>query len=92
MRALYRYGSDLIRSVRPKCPLPFDKIIFRWTDQLYTVYKHDDQTPGRFGLVCATGMYRSAWHVDFLKFQTGISVEWKARKVFPEKSPGGTPI
>ena len=89
MRALYRNGSDLIRSVRPKCPLPFDKIIFPRTDQLYPAYKHDDQTPGRFGLVCATGMYRSAWHVDFPKFQTGIFVEWKARKVFPEKSwPG----
>ena len=75
--------------VGPKCPLPFDKTIFPRTDQLYPAYKHDDQTPGRFGLVCATGMYRSAWHVDFPKFQTRIFVEWKARKVFPEKSwPG----
>ena len=28
--------------------------------------------------VCATGMYRSIGHVEFLKFQTGIFVEQKA--------------
>ena len=85
----FKFPSDLIRSVGPKCPLPFDKIIFPRTDHLYPAYKHDNQTPDRFGLVCATGMYRSAWHVDFPKFQTGIFVEWKTRKVFPEKGwPG----
>ena len=53
MRALYRYGSDL--PVGPKCPLPFYKIIFPRTTDLYPAYKQDNQTRG--GLVCATGMY-----------------------------------
>ena len=53
MRALYRYGSDL--PVGPKCPLPFYKIIFPRTTDLYPAYKHDNQTRG--GLVCATGKY-----------------------------------
>ena len=55
MRALYRYGSDL--PVGPKCPLPFYKIIFPRTTDLYPAYKHDNQTRGGFGLVFATGMY-----------------------------------
>ena len=55
MRALYRYGSDL--PVGPKCPLPFYKIIFPTTTDLYYAYKHDNQARGGFGLVCATGMY-----------------------------------
>ena len=57
MRALYRYGSDLIYTVRPKSSLPFDKIIFFRTTDLYPAYKHDNQTRGGFGLVFATGMY-----------------------------------
>ena len=55
--SLYRYGSDLIWSVGPKCPLPFAKLIFPRTTDLYPAYKHDNQTRGGFGLVCATGMY-----------------------------------
>ena len=51
MRALYRYGSDLIWSVGPKCPLAFDKIIFPRTADLYPTYKHDNQTRGGFCLV-----------------------------------------
>ena len=65
MRALYRYGSDLIWSVGPKCPLLFDKIIFLRTADLYPAYKHDNQTL-LFGL-CATGMYHSTGQVDFPK-------------------------
>ena len=57
IRALYRYRSDLIWSVGLKCPLPFYKIIFPRTTDLYPAYKHDDQTRGDFGLVCSTGMY-----------------------------------
>ena len=57
MRALYRYGSDLIQTVGPKCLLPFDKIIFPRTNDLYPANKHDNQTCGDFGLVSATGMY-----------------------------------
>ena len=54
MRALYRYGSDL--PVGPKCPLSFYEMIFPRITDLYPAYKHDNQTRGGFGLVCATGM------------------------------------
>ena len=37
--------------------LPFDKIIFPRTTDLYPAYKHDNQTRGGFGLVCVIGMY-----------------------------------
>ena len=37
--------------------LPYDKIIFPRTNDLYHAYKHDNQTRGGFGLVSATGMY-----------------------------------
>ena len=57
MRALYRYGSDFIQTVGPKCLLPFDKIIFLRTNDLYPAYKHDNQTRSGFGWVSATGMY-----------------------------------
>ena len=60
MRALYRYGSELIWSVGPKCPLPFDKIIFPRNADLYPAYKHDNQTRGGFCLVCATGPFHWA--------------------------------
>ena len=53
---------------------------------LYPDNKRDNQTRGGFGLVYATGMYRSIGHVVFPKIQTGIFVEWKVRKVFMEKS------
>ena len=57
MRALYRYRSDLIQTVGPKCLFLFDKIIFARTNDLYPAYKHDNQTRVGFGLVSATGMY-----------------------------------
>ena len=60
MRALYRYGSELIWSVGPKCPLPFDKIIFPRNADLYPAYKHDNQTRSGFCLVCATGPFHWA--------------------------------
>ena len=86
MRVLYRYGSDLIRSVGPKCPLPFDKIIFARTDHLYPAYKHDNQTPDRFGFVCATGMYRSAWHVNFSEISNrNFCSKESAQSVYGEK-------
>ena len=50
-----RIGFDL--AIGPKCLLPFDKIIFRRTNDLYPAYKHDNQTRGGFGLVFATGMH-----------------------------------
>ena len=57
---------------------------------LYPAYKHDNQTRGGFGLVCATGMYRSTGHVDFPKFQTGFLLNGKGanclwRKVGPAR-------
>ena len=60
MRALYRNGSELIWLVGPKCPLPFDKIIFPRTADLYPAYKHDNQTRGGFCLVCANGPFHRA--------------------------------
>ena len=60
MRALHRYGSELIWSVGPKYPLPFDKIILPRTADLYPAYKHDDQTRGGFCLVCTTGPFHWA--------------------------------
>ena len=90
MRALYRNGLDFWsgRSDR-NVPFHLTKLFSQDRWSVYPAYKHDNQTRGGFGLVCATGMHHSAEHVDFPKFQTGIFVEWKARKVFPEKSwPG----
>ena len=39
---------------------------------------HNNKMRGGLGRVCATGMYRSIEQVKFPKFQTGITVEWKA--------------
>ena len=69
--------DQLWRSVGPKCPFPFDKIVVPSTALLYPAYKNNNQTRGGLGRVCATGMYRSIGHVEFPKFQTGIFVEWK---------------
>ena len=48
------------------------------TALLYPAFKNNNQTRGGLGRVCATGMYRSIWHVEFPKFQSGIFVDWKA--------------
>ena len=72
-----------------KCPFSFDKIVVPSTALLYPAYKNNHQTRGGLGQVCATRMYRSTGQVKFLKFQTGIFVEWKAlnpgfhRQMFP---------
>ena len=66
------------RSVGPKCPFPFDKIVVYSAALLHPAYKNNNQTRGGLGGVCATGMHSSIGHVKFLKFQTGIFVEWKA--------------
>ena len=78
MRALYRYGSDL--PVGPKCPLPFYKIIFPRTTDLYPAYKHDNQTRGGFGLVCATGMYLPLGKWFFRNFKQEFSLNGKRVK------------
>jgi len=51
------------------------------TAPLYPACKNNQKTRGGLGRVRVTGMYRSIWHVEFPKFQTGIFVEWKAHKV-----------
>ena len=73
----------LSRSVGPKCPFPFDQIVFHGTALLYPAYKNNNQTRGGLGRVCATGMYSSIGQVKFQKFQTGIFVEWKVPIVPP---------
>ena len=53
---------------------------------LYPAYKHNTQTCGGLGGVCATGMYHSIGHMKFPKFQTGIFVEVIAATSFKFKS------
>ena len=57
----------LSRSVGPKCPFPFDKIVVPSTAVLYPSYKNY-QMRGGLGRVCATGMYRSIGHVTLSIF------------------------
>ena len=78
MRALYQYGSDLL--VRPKCPLPFYKIIFPRASDMYPTYKHDNQTRGGFGLVFATGMYLPLGKWFFRNFKQEFSLNGKRVK------------
>ena len=66
------------RSVGPKCPFPFDKIVVPCTALWHPVDKNNNQTLGGLVRVFATGMYRSIGQAEFPKFQTGIFVEWKA--------------
>ena len=74
--------TGLVISVgRTEMSLPFNKIVVHSTALLHPAYKNNNQTRGGLGRVCATGMYRSIEHVKFLKFQTGIFVEWKAPHV-----------
>ena len=65
------------RSVGPKCPFPFDKIVVPSTALLYPAYKNNNQTRGGLGRVCATGMYRSIGHVEFPTFQMGLLLNGK---------------
>ena len=76
---LWPIGS--FRSVGPKCPFPFGRIVVNSAALLYPAYKNNNQTRDGAGRVCATGMYSSTGHVKFPKFQTGIFVEWKAPHV-----------
>ena len=43
----------------------------------HPAYKNNNQMRGGLGLVCATRMYCSIGDMEFLKFQTGVFVEWK---------------
>ena len=66
--------------------VPFhDKIVFPSTALLYPDYKNNNQMRSSLSRVCATRMYCSIGHVEFLKFQTGIFVEWKAPIVYNVK-------
>ena len=58
------------RSVGPKFPFPFDKIVVPNTALLYPAYKKNNQTRCGLGRVCVTGKYRSIGNVEFPKFQT----------------------
>ena len=58
------------RSVGPKFPFPFDKIVVPNTALLYPAYKNNNQTRCGLGRVCVTGKYRSIGNVEFPKFQT----------------------
>jgi len=66
------------RSVGPKCPFLFLKIVVPSPALLYPAYKNNNQTRGDLGRVCTTGMYRPIKHVEFPKFQSGIFAESKA--------------
>jgi len=66
--------------------VPFhDNIVFPSTAVLYPAYRNNNQMCSGLGRVCATRMYRSIGHVEFLKFQTGIFVEWKVPIVYNVK-------
>ena len=65
------------RSVGPKCPFSFDKIVLSSSALLRSAYKYNNQIRGGLGRVCATGIYPSIGRVEFSKFQTGILIEWK---------------
>ena len=56
------------------------------TALLYPAYKNNNQMGGGLSRVCATGMHRSIGLLKFLKFQTGIFVEWQAPKNSPWKT------
>ena len=60
------------RSIWPKCPFPFDKIVVPSIDLLSPAYKNNNRTRGSLGRVCAGEMNSSIGRVKFLKFQTGI--------------------
>ena len=53
------------RSVGPKCPFPFDKIVVPSIDLLSPAYKNNNRTRGSLGRVCAFEM-------------NGIFAEWQA--------------
>ena len=58
------------RSVGPKCPFPFDKIVVPSTALLHPAYKNINQTLGGLGPVCATGMYHSVDSLGMWNIQT----------------------
>ena len=58
------------RSLGPKSPFQFDKIVVPSTSFLFPADENNNQTHGGLGWVCATGMYHSIGHMKFLKFQT----------------------
>ena len=63
------------RSIWPKCPFPFDKIVVPSIYLLSPAYKNNNRTRRRLGRVCAGEMKSSFGRVKFLKFQTGIFAE-----------------
>ena len=76
---LWRWSTSTGPHIRsPKCPFSLDLIIVPSTALLHRDYKNNNQTRAGLGRVCATGMFRSIWHVEFPRLQTRIFVERKA--------------
>ena len=66
-------------SVGLKCPLSFDIIIvFSSSTLLHPAYENNNQMCLGLGWVCSAGMYCSIEQVEFVKFQSGIFIEWQA--------------
>ena len=73
--------DPLISVGRTECSSPFDKIVVRSPVPLFCIlFTRTISKRAWLGRVCATRMYRSIRHIEFLKFQTGMFVEWKAPK------------
>ena len=70
------------RSVGPKCPFPFDKIVVPSTAPLYPGYKNNNQTRGGLGRVYATGRYRSKRLANFRNFKSEFLLNGKRPWVF----------
>ena len=66
------------RSVAPKCPFAFDKIVVPSIDLLSPADRNNNRTRGSLGRVCGSEMNLSIGCVKSLKFQIGIFAEWKA--------------
>ena len=73
--------TDPVISVgRTKISLTVLQIVVPSTALLYiaNAYKNNNQMRGGLDRVCATGtMYRFIGHLEYPKFQTGISFKWK---------------
>ena len=61
-----------------KCPFSFDIIVVSSSTLLHPAYENNNQTHLGLGWVCATGRYCSIEQVEFVKFQSGINIEWQA--------------
>ena len=65
-------------SVGLKCPFSLDIIVVSSSTLLRPAYKNNNQMHLGFGRVCSARMYCSIEQVEFVKFQSGILIEWQA--------------